>query len=314
MDLLLKALDPNTRRIGGILVPFGSPDNKDAHGEYFSDGTIGVDYYYRSCKRIPALSQHNKMRDLLKMFGINIPDQVPLEIPIGYIEKMEKTPEGWYAEAVLAAIEKAHEWYVDTLYKATEKGFLSWSSGSTPLPPTLRRDADGHIKTAYVIEGTLTPVPAANPRYTHISPLSRVAHAMKSLDIPLPEELDDEESPAGEESIRAEIDKAMSVDETTRAIFEAFRSNERATAEQEGRYPAYPMDRYDDYLIVEQGSTYWRVPYQVAPAISFAPRSQWIQVKREWVEVPQITPLNIQKAKVLIAIRKRKVELNYALR
>jgi hypothetical protein len=305
----VKALRPGEKRIGGILVPFASPQELDTDGEYFDARTKGVDFFFKSVGAMPSLAHHNRMRDLLTSAGIAIPKDAVLEVPVGRIDVFEKTEKGWYAEAILGVIEKYADWYdeyIEALYAGAQAGKLKWSGGAMPITKSLRRSPDGHIKSAFVWEGSLTPTPA-KPYSTRISALEA---AYKSLGLELPAALDDEESPAGENPQDATvpewlIEKALSVDETTRKLYETFVNRERAIAESEGRFPAYPVERYDDHLIVEHGRNHYRVPYTAD--MQFAPYATWTQVKREWMDIPR----EATKAIKLARAKRILMELSY---
>lgn len=125
-------------RIGGYLVRWGSPDEKDLQGEYFTEETdLVLDWY----KERPMLYHHGLDPDL----------QVK---SVGTIDVIKTDDIGVWAEGQL----DNHNKYIEAIKKLIAKGILSWSSGA---PPHLVETAnDGRIKRWPIIEGSLTPTPA----------------------------------------------------------------------------------------------------------------------------------------------------------
>lgn len=163
MEHALKALGDG--RVAGYLVYFGSPEQRDLHGEYFTPDT---EYHLDWYDRRPALYHH----------GL---DKTVKAQPVGLITSVTKNDIGLWAEAQLAM----HNEYAQSVYEMVEKGALGWSSGS--IPHIVKVAADGRIEEWPIVEGSLTPTPA-EPRGTwitakHYSEPTELATAYKSLDL-----------------------------------------------------------------------------------------------------------------------------------
>ncbi len=158
MHTTLKAINAAEGRVGGYLVVWGSPQQRDLQGEYFSpDSELGLDWYDQR----PVLYHH----------GL---DGSMKAAVIGVIDQLKADANGVWAEAQLDLRQK----YVRTVLKLVEKGILGWSSGS--LPHLVDVAADGHIKRWPIVEGSLTPTPA-EPRRTDVHTL-KSAYAALGLD------------------------------------------------------------------------------------------------------------------------------------
>lgn len=147
----LKALGDG--RVGGYLVRFGGPAERDLVGDYFTKDTYfgphdgdGADVLFHH--GIPVGAD-------LEMWADQILGQLTTR----------RDDLGVWAETVL---NMAND-YQRAVYAMTQKGLLSWSSGSASH--MVKRDDDGRITRWPIIEGSLTPTPA-EPRFTNrISPL-----------------------------------------------------------------------------------------------------------------------------------------------
>ncbi|MCA0457848.1 MAG: phage major capsid protein [Chloroflexi bacterium] len=167
MHTTLKAINAAEGRVGGYLVVWGSPQQRDLQGEYFSpESELGLDWY----EQRPVLYHHGldgKMKAAV----------------IGVIDRLQADMTGIWAEAQLDLRQK----YVRTVLKLVEKGILGWSSGS--LPHLVEVADDGHIKRWPIVEGSLTPTPA-EPRRTDVHTLKSAYAALglatDRLDIPAP--------------------------------------------------------------------------------------------------------------------------------
>lgn len=163
MEHALKALGDG--RVAGYLVYFGSPEQRDLHGEYFTPDT---EYHLDWYDRRPALYHH----------GL---DKTVKAQPVGLITSVTKNDIGLWAEAQLAM----HNEYAQSVYEMVEKGALGWSSGS--IPHIVKVAQDGRIEEWPIVEGSLTPTPA-EPRGTwitakHYSEPTELVTAYKSLDL-----------------------------------------------------------------------------------------------------------------------------------
>ncbi len=142
-------------RIGGYLIVWGSPQQRDLHGEYFSPHTeLGLDWYAQR----PCLFHHG-LDDALKTSVI------------GTIDTLTSDDIGLWAEAQL----HAHHRYLAAVRQLVAQGALAWSSGS--LPHLVQRDDDGHLRRWIVVEGSLTPTPA-EPRHTDVNLLASAYRAL----------------------------------------------------------------------------------------------------------------------------------------
>lgn len=158
MHTTLKAINAAEGRVGGYLVVWGSPQQRDLQGEYFSpESELGLDWYDQR----PVLYHHG--------LDGNMKAAV-----IGVIDCLKADTTGVWAEAQLDLRQR----YVRTVLKLVEKGILGWSSGS--LPHLVDVANDGHIKRWPIVEGSLTPTPA-EPRRTDVHTL-KSAYASLGLD------------------------------------------------------------------------------------------------------------------------------------
>lgn len=154
----VKTLDGSSGRIGGYLVVWGGPAERDLQGEYFTPATdLGLDWF----ERRPVLYHH----------GL---DGAVKTAVIGAIEALTPDAIGVWAEAQLDLRQK----YARAVHRLVERGALSWSSGS--LPHLVEIDGDGKIARWPVVEGSLTPTPA-EPRRTDVRTL-KTAFALLGLD------------------------------------------------------------------------------------------------------------------------------------
>jgi HK97 family phage major capsid protein len=144
----LKSLDAGEGRVGGYLVIWGSPEQRDLQGEYFTPETeLGLDWY----EQRPVLYHHGLDGNLKAAV-------------IGVIDTLRPDATGLWAEAQLDLRQR----YVRTVQKLVDRGILGWSSGS--LPHLVDVAEDGRIKHWPIVEGSLTPAPA-EPRRTDVHTL-----------------------------------------------------------------------------------------------------------------------------------------------
>jgi len=162
MNTAIKAMDDSGSRIGGYVVVYGSPAQRDQQDEFFSPDTyLGLDW---PVKTRPMLYQHGLDRRIGSQ-------------PIGVIDTLRPDQTGVWAEA---ALDPDHP-HIDTIRAQVSQGKLSWSSGS--LPHLVRKGPGGHITRWPIVEGSLTRNPAER-RMTHVAPIKTVMAAYKSLGIP----------------------------------------------------------------------------------------------------------------------------------
>lgn len=135
-------------QVGGYLVVWGSPQQRDLYGEYFTPETdLGLDWYDQR----PALYHH----------GL---DGTMKTAVIGRITSLKADDTGVWAEAQLDMRSR----YVQKIREMVQKGVLGWSSGS--LAHLVEVTDDGWIKRWPIVEGSATPTPA-EPRHTQINSL-----------------------------------------------------------------------------------------------------------------------------------------------
>jgi HK97 family phage major capsid protein len=136
-------------RVGGYLVVWGNPQQRDLQGEYFTKDTDFKLDWYGSTR--PML-YHHAMDGTIK------------STTIGVIDAIKADEIGLWAEAQLHMRDK----YVQAVSRLIQKGVLGWSSGSAPNLVEISND--GQIKTWALLEGSATPTPA-EPRNTGITHL-----------------------------------------------------------------------------------------------------------------------------------------------
>ncbi len=154
-DMTVKTIDAPAGRIGGYLITWGEPRQRDLQDEYFTPQTdVGLDWY----EQRPVLYHH----------GL---DGALKAAVIGVIDTLRPDETGLWAEAQL----DLHKRYVRAVQRLVDQGVLSWSSGS--LPHLVEVKADGQIERWPIVEGSLTPTPA-EPRLTDVHTLKS---AYKSL-------------------------------------------------------------------------------------------------------------------------------------
>ena len=133
----LKTLD-SAGRVGGYLVVWGNPGERDLQGEYFTPETeLGLSWYPQR----PVLYQH----------GL---DGALKAAVIGSMDTLVKDETGVWAEAQLDLRQR----WARAVQRLIEKGVLGWSSGS--LAHLVEVADDGHIRRWPIVEGSLTPTPA----------------------------------------------------------------------------------------------------------------------------------------------------------
>jgi hypothetical protein len=155
MHTTLKTLNAAEGRVGGYLVIWGSGQQRDLQGEYFTPETdLGLDWY----EQRPVLYHHGLDGDLQAAV-------------IGVIDTLKADTTGLWAEAQLDLRKR----YVRTVQKLVDRGILGWSSGS--LPHLVEVADDGRIKRWPIVEGSLTPAPA-EPRRTDVRTLKSAYSAL----------------------------------------------------------------------------------------------------------------------------------------
>jgi hypothetical protein len=151
----------NDGRVGGYLVVFTGPNDRDSYGEYFTrDTDYGLNWYQNQ----PVLYHHGQNDEMVT--------------PIGIIDSLKVDDHGLYAEAQL---DINHEDptirdYARTAYGQVTSGKLFWSSGSATH--LVRITEDGCILQWPVIEGSLTPKPAEERGRTYVEVIRAAIRAL----------------------------------------------------------------------------------------------------------------------------------------
>lgn len=143
----VKALGNN--RVGGHLVLFGSPAEKDLQGEFFSKAT---DFWDLSGSK-PVIYHHGFTKALgrRRIGGVTL----------------KADDAGLWAEGELKARDEYEKRYADKILAMVNAGKLGWSSGSANhLVETTKA---GEILSWPIVEASLTPTPV-EPR-TRVIPL-----------------------------------------------------------------------------------------------------------------------------------------------
>ena len=155
MQTTLKTINAAEGRVGGYLIVWGSREQRDLQGEYFTPGTeLGLEWYDQR----PVLYHHGLDGSLKAAV-------------IGTIDTLVADETGVWAEAQLDLRKR----YVRTVQKLVDKGVLGWSSGS--LPHLVKVAADGCIERWPIVEGSLTPAPA-EPRRTDVHTIKSAYQAL----------------------------------------------------------------------------------------------------------------------------------------
>jgi HK97 family phage major capsid protein len=155
MQTTLKTINAVEGRVGGYLIVWGSREQRDLQGEYFTPETeLGLEWYDQR----PVLYHHGLDGSLKAAV-------------IGTIDTLLADETGVWAEAQLDLRKR----YVRTVQKLVDKGVLGWSSGS--LPHLVKVAADGHIERWPIVEGSLTPAPA-EPRRTDVHTIKSAYQAL----------------------------------------------------------------------------------------------------------------------------------------
>lgn len=186
----IKALEatPTEAKIGGYLVVWGSPEQRDTHGEYFTQNTdLGLDWY----KDRPVLYHH----------GL---DETVKADPIGTVIKLVKDEIGVWAEAILDLTKP----YASAVLKMIKRGLLGWSSGS--MPHLVHTNNDGQIVKWPIAEASLTPTPA-EPHRTAVQAIRAAIKTLEENTSALDTEVTDEpkEPMAKVETSESEVDSAL---------------------------------------------------------------------------------------------------------
>lgn len=184
-------------RFGGYGVVYGSDQQRDTDGEYFTKDT---DY---------SLDWFDK-RPLIYAHGL---DDAVKTMPFGVVDTIKQDDVGLYAEGAFIDPDtvkewgkkqrQIHKWYLGEIKRMMDEGILYYSSGSVKH---LVAAVDGRIDAWPIIEMSMTPAPAFPPIYSKTTTIL----AFKSLPVSLgatdPEaDTDPEEPTAKEANVDAEV-------------------------------------------------------------------------------------------------------------
>jgi HK97 family phage major capsid protein len=153
---------PCTGVLGGVLVRFGSPLERDLVGEYFTCDT----YFGAQLTRSGTALLDGTLNHRRPMLRGNEPDHVQelmKRCAEGLLPPVEVTPEdhGLFARIVLDLRDE----YQRMIYELGTKGAFGWSSGSAAHVVDIA--SDGHITCWPLIEAGLTPMPC-EPRSSNV--------------------------------------------------------------------------------------------------------------------------------------------------
>lgn len=144
-------ISQGTGRIGGHLVLWGSPEQRDFYKDYFAEDTYlgpadgdGKDVTINH--RMPIKTGDAEVDAVLKKFTDPIFKRGGL--------KTTRDERGIFAEVVCDLSDQ----YDAMVYDLAERGKLKWSSGAASH--MIERDPNGRLKMFVITEGALTPMPA----------------------------------------------------------------------------------------------------------------------------------------------------------
>ena len=159
-------------RIGGHLVLWGSPEQRDLYGDYFTAKTYlgpadgdGRDVTINH--RIPMRTGDEATDSIMKAYTERVFKPGGL--------KTSRDELGIFAEVIC----DLSDLYDAKIYKLAEQGKLKWSGGAPSH--MIDRGADGELKMFVIAEGALTPIPA-EPRMvtSRVMPLRAYVDFMNS--------------------------------------------------------------------------------------------------------------------------------------
>jgi HK97 family phage major capsid protein len=158
----------NEDRVGGYGMVWGSPEQRDLEGQYFTPET-----YLGAVIGVPVKAMGKIIKtDIDWLFDHTLEDlPAPVrefddmrDYTLGSIDTVKVDEIGVWVEAQL----KRHDQWAEAVMTLIDQGALAWSSGSAPLYAKVA--PDGEIKAWPIIEWSSTPTPA-EPRRTGIAPL-----------------------------------------------------------------------------------------------------------------------------------------------
>jgi HK97 family phage major capsid protein len=244
----VKTTDAAEGRVGGYLVIWGHPRQRDLQGEYFTPDTdLGLDWF----ERRPVLYHHGLDGNLKAAV-------------IGVIDTLRADSTGLWAEAQL----DLRKQYVRTLQRLIDRGILAWSSGS--LPHLVEVADDGRILHWPIVEGSLTPAPA-EPRRTDVR---TIKSAFESIGVAftLPQDAHQQENAMYDETVNT-LD---SNDTTARPalkrlpVASAMDAHKAAPITVGSRYDRLnPLDLLHGYMLMRAVKSFQGVSEQYSNALAY---------------------------------------------
>ena len=186
--LTVKSLSPS--RVGSYLCLWGSPQEADIAGEWFSKNTQELTAVFDGVGAIPAI-YHHAIDDTLK------------SLVIGAVDTMKADDVGLWIEAQI----KRRREYEKFIRPLIEQKALGWSSGTLPMARRVNK-ATGEILRWPIVEASLTPQPA-EMRMAHQWPIRnlKAAYTQAGLPIDILEQLTQGGAPNHAHEIALELER-----------------------------------------------------------------------------------------------------------
>jgi phage head maturation protease len=175
-----------TNRVGGYMMLWGSPAQKDLDQEYFTAETEDLTTMFKAMGKLPFLYNHAT-------------DNMLKSEVIGFIDVMESDAVGMWYEATLSQ----HNKYIEAVRKLVKRSVLGTSSGT--LPGARRAAKDGRILRWATIEGSATPTPA-DPRQVLERPIAEIKSAYQAIGLDFPQP---DDGTGAEDARQQEIAKSL---------------------------------------------------------------------------------------------------------
>lgn len=186
--LTVKSLSPS--RVGSYLCLWGSPQEADIAGEWFSKNTQELTAVFDGVGAIPAI-YHHAIDDTLK------------SMVIGAVDTMKADDVGLWIEAQI----KRRREYEKFIQPLIEQKALGWSSGTLPMARRVNKST-GEILRWPIVEASLTPQPA-EMRMAHQWPIRnlKTAYTQAGLPIDILEKLTQGGAPSNAHEIALELER-----------------------------------------------------------------------------------------------------------
>jgi hypothetical protein len=168
-------------RIGCYAILWGDENNKDMHGEYFTEKTADLTAVLDTIGAIPTIFEHGQ------------DDKVMKSHPFAAVDKAEYDDTGLWIEAQI----KRHDLYKQFIQPLIQQRVLFPSSGT--LPAAKRVTKSGEITRWPIVELTATAEPA---EYRMLDiPMTELQGVYKSIGVDLPDDILDEPEPEAEKVV-----------------------------------------------------------------------------------------------------------------